>query len=89
MLNIDQIRRAPGEVAAALARRGEDTDFAALLRLDEERRAAVTERDNLRATHNQLSREFGQLMAASRSGGGESGTAGGAAGGDAVGQRPG
>ena len=71
MLNIDQIRRAPEEVAAALARRGEDTDFAELLRLDEERRAAVTERDNLRATHNQLSREFGQFMAASRSGGGD------------------
>ena len=71
MLNIDQIRRAPEEVAAALARRGEDADLAGLLRLDEERRAAVTERDNLRATHNQLSREFGQLMAASRSGGGD------------------
>ena len=42
-----------------------------LLRLDQERRTAVTERDALRATHNQLSREFGQLMAAARSGGGD------------------
>ncbi|MDE2900789.1 MAG: serine--tRNA ligase [Chloroflexota bacterium] len=71
MLNIDQIRRSPGDVAAALARRGEDANFGELLRLDEDRRAAVTERDTLRATHNQLSREFGQLMAASRSGGGD------------------
>ncbi len=68
MLSIDLIRRAPDEVAAALARRGESADLSALLRLDEERRAAVTERDNLRATHNQMSREFGRLMAASRSG---------------------
>ena len=71
MLNIDHIRRAPDEVAAALARRGEDPDLDNLLRLDQERRVAVTERDDLRATHNQLSREFGQLMAASRSGGGD------------------
>ena len=71
MLNIDHIRRAPDEVAAALARRGEEPDLATLLRLDQERRVAVTERDDLRATHNQLSREFGQLMAASRSGGGD------------------
>ena len=71
MLNIDQIRRTPDEVAAALARRGEEPDFVELLRLDEERRAAITGRDTLRATHNQLSREFGQLMAASRSGGGD------------------
>ena len=71
MLSIDLIRRAPDEVAAALARRGESADLSALLRLDEERRAAVTERDNLRATHNQISREFGQLMAASRSGNGD------------------
>ena len=71
MLNIDHIRRAPDEVAAALARRGEEPDLDTLLRLDQERRTAVTERDALRATHNQLSREFGQLMAASRSGGGD------------------
>ena len=71
MLNIDHIRRAPHEVAEGLARRGEDPDLATLLRLDQERRVAVTERDALRATHNQLSREFGQLMAASRSGGGD------------------
>ena len=68
MLSLDHIRRSPEGVAAALARRGEDPDLPALLRLDEERRAAVTERDNLRAEHNQLSREFGQLMAASRRG---------------------
>ena len=71
MLNLDDIRRAPEEVAAALARRGEAPDLASLLRLDEGRRAAVTERDSLRAKHNQLSREFGQLMGAARSGGGD------------------
>ena len=71
MLNIDHIRRAPDEVAAAFARRGEEPDLDTLLRLDQERRTAVTERDALRATYNQLSREFGQLMAASRSGGGD------------------
>ena len=71
MLNIDHIRRAPDEVAAALARRGEEPNLDTLLRLDQERRTGVTERDALRAIHNQLSREFGQLMVASRSGGGD------------------
>ena len=34
MLNIEHIRRSPDEVAAALARRGEDADLAELLLLE-------------------------------------------------------
>ena len=71
MLNIEQIRRSPDEVARALTRRGEEVDIHELVGQDLVRRAAVTARDAARAYHNQLSREFGQLMAASRGGGGD------------------
>ena len=68
MLSIELIRRDPDLVAAALARRGEETALPELLELDASRRTKVTERDELRATHNEMSREFGQLMAASNQG---------------------
>ena len=73
MLSIDLIRREPELVAAALARRGEDTALPELLELDASRRTMITERDALRATHNEMSREFGKLMAASKQGGGPAG----------------
>ena len=69
MLSIDLIRREPEQVAAALARRGEDTALPELLELDSRRRTLITERDGLRAEHNEMSREFGKLMAASKQGG--------------------
>ena len=68
MLSIELIRRDPDLVAAALARRGEETALPELLELDAGRRTKVTERDELRATHNEMSREFGQLMASSKQG---------------------
>ncbi len=68
MLSIELIRRDPDLVAAALARRGEETALPELLELDASRRTKVTERDELRATHNEMSKEFGQLMAASKQG---------------------
>ena len=71
MLSIDLIRREPDQVAAALARRGEAVDIHDLVGKDLVRRSAVTARDIHRARHNELSREFGQFMAASRSGGGD------------------
>jgi seryl-tRNA synthetase len=66
MLSIELIRRDPELVAAGLARRGEETTLAQLIDLDASRRVWVTDRDLLRATHNEMSREFGKLMAASK-----------------------
>lgn len=68
MLSIDLIRREPDLVTAALARRGEETSIPELLEQDSSRRILVTKRDELRATHNEMSREFGKLMAESKKG---------------------
>ena len=68
MLSIELIRQNPELVAAGLARRGEETALAELIDLDASRRVWVTNRDELRATHNEMSKEFGQLMAASKQG---------------------
>ena len=68
MLSIDLIRREPDLVTAALARRGEESSIPELLEQDSSRRTLVTKRDELRATHNEMSREFGKLMAESKKG---------------------
>ena len=68
MLSIDLIRREPDLVTAALARRGEESSIPELLEQDLSRRTLVTKRDELRATHNEMSREFGKLMAESKKG---------------------
>ena len=68
MLSIDLIRREPDLVTAALARRGEEAGIPELLEQDLSRRTLVTKRDELRATHNEMSREFGKLMAESKKG---------------------
>ena len=68
MLSIDLIRREPDLVTAALARRGEESSIPELLEQDLSRRTMVTKRDELRATHNEMSREFGKLMAESKKG---------------------
>ena len=68
MLSIDLIRREPDLVTAALARRGEESSIPELLEQDFSRRTLVTKRDELRATHNEMSREFGKLMAESKKG---------------------
>ena len=61
MLSLEQIRREPEVVRAALARRGEDAPLDRVVDLDAQRRTLVTERDSLRAQHNDLSKRFGQL----------------------------
>ena len=60
MISIDLIRRNPELVAAAGRRRGEDIPVERILELDTQRRAAIAERDNLRALRNRVSRELGQ-----------------------------
>jgi seryl-tRNA synthetase len=61
VLSIEQIRREPEAVRLALARRGEDAPLEPVLELDARRRTLVTERDTLRAQHNDLSKRFGQI----------------------------
>jgi seryl-tRNA synthetase len=62
MLDLRTVRGDPDRVKAALARRGRSYDAAvdALLAADEERRAAVTESDALKAVRNDVSREIGE-----------------------------
>ena len=60
MLDIRRIREEPDAVAAALARRGADPELVEeAVRLDERRRALITEGDELRAVQKQRSREIG------------------------------
>ncbi len=63
MLDLRLIRDEPDRVRTALARRGDaslDGVVDRLLELDRERRAAVTEGDELRARRNEVSREIGE-----------------------------
>ncbi len=60
MLDIRRIREDTDAVAAALTRRGVDrSQVDEALRLDEQRRALITEGDELRAVQKQRSREIG------------------------------
>jgi seryl-tRNA synthetase len=63
MLDIRMIRERPDEVRAALARRGGGVEQVVdeILRLDERRRALVSEADNLRAERNRVSKEIGRI----------------------------
>jgi seryl-tRNA synthetase len=64
MLDLRLIRTSPDVVREALARRGDpgsDSVVAELLGLDEERREAITEGDELRASRNEVSRKIGQI----------------------------
>jgi len=62
MLDLRAVRGDPDRVKAALARRGGDFGPVVddLLAHDEERRAAVSEADNLKAVRNEVSREIGE-----------------------------
>jgi seryl-tRNA synthetase len=63
MLNIDLIRRDPDVVRRSLSRRQDDPDIVErIVRLDEERRTAVTEADTLRASRNDASKTIGAMM---------------------------
>ena len=60
MLSIEHIREHPDEVRLALQTRGEDDSITEVLELDSQIRAAITERDDLNAERNQVSKELGQ-----------------------------
>ena len=61
MLSIELIRNEADAVRAALVRRAEDDDcLDQILLLDAQRRAAITQGDELRARRNQVSRAIGQ-----------------------------
>ena len=60
MLSIEHIRENPDEVRLALQTRGEDDSITEVLELDSQIRAAITERDDLNAERNRVSRELGQ-----------------------------
>ena len=60
MLSIEHIREHPDEVRASLKTRGEEDSITAVLELDAQIRSAITERDDLNAERNRVSRELGQ-----------------------------
>ncbi|MEE3246441.1 MAG: serine--tRNA ligase, partial [Chloroflexota bacterium] len=60
MLSIEHIREHPDEVRASLKTRGEEDSITEVLELDAQIRAAITERDDLNAERNRVSRELGQ-----------------------------
>jgi len=60
MLSIEHIREHPDEVRRALQTRGEDDSITKVLELDAQIRAAITQRDDLNAERNRVSKEIGQ-----------------------------
>ena len=63
MLNIDLIRRDPDVLRRSLSRRQEDPAIVdRVVRLDEERRTAITEAGTLRASRNDASKAIGEMM---------------------------
>jgi len=69
MLALDLFRQEPETVRQALRARGEDPALVdRILDLDARRRALVTERDRLRAQHNEASRHIGEVLARLRRG---------------------
>ncbi|MBN2582783.1 MAG: serine--tRNA ligase [Planctomycetes bacterium] len=63
MLDLNVIRNEPDRVAAGLKRRGGGYNLDAIRKLDEDRRALITEGDELRSRRNVVSKEVGQLKA--------------------------
>jgi seryl-tRNA synthetase len=64
MLDIKLIRENPDFVRDGLATRNSPVDIAEVLALDERRRAAITEADQLKNTRNDVSRQIGVLKKA-------------------------
>jgi seryl-tRNA synthetase len=60
LLDIKLIRTETERVATALRKRLPEVDFSEILRLDEERRALITQVETLRAKRNELSKSIGQ-----------------------------
>ncbi len=61
MLSLQFIRQNPDLVRESLAKRGEDADLDAILRLDEERRRLLQEVEGLRARRKQATKDIGQM----------------------------
>lgn len=61
MLDIKFIRENPELVKAGLKTRHSSVDVAAILELDERRRAAITEGDRLKNARNEVSKKIGEL----------------------------
>ncbi|MGD8603098.1 MAG: serine--tRNA ligase [Anaerolineales bacterium] len=61
MLDIQKIRQNPKEVVLALSRRMEDPPIDQLVKLDEQRRALLTEVEQLKAERNTVSKEIGKM----------------------------
>ncbi|MFZ2586959.1 MAG: serine--tRNA ligase [Alphaproteobacteria bacterium] len=64
MLDIKLIRENPAMLDAQLARRNQPAQAAALVRLDEQRRALQTRQQEVQAKRNTLSKKVGELKAA-------------------------
>ncbi len=62
MLDIEEIRRAPKEIAERLATRGEEVDIERVLALDAERRRLLTELQQLQARRNETSKAIAAAM---------------------------
>ena len=66
MLSIEHIREHPDEVRRALRTRGEDDPITEVLELDSQIRATITQRDDLNAERNRVSKELGQARSQGR-----------------------
>ncbi|MGD9611671.1 MAG: serine--tRNA ligase [Kiritimatiellia bacterium] len=64
MLDVKLIRENPELVRAGLKTRHSPVDVSAVLELDERRRAAITEADQLKASRNEVSKKIGELKKA-------------------------
>ncbi|MCI0830555.1 MAG: serine--tRNA ligase, partial [Chloroflexi bacterium] len=71
MLSIEHIRENPDEVRRALQTRGEDDHITEVLELDSQIRAAITQRDELNAQRNRVSKEIGQARSQGQEASGE------------------
>jgi seryl-tRNA synthetase len=60
MQDLQEIRAHPDQVRAALARRGIEPPIETLLALDSDRRALLTQAEQLKAERNRVSKEIGQ-----------------------------
>ena len=63
MLDLNVIRSEPEQVATGLGRRGGGHTLDTILKIDENRRALITESDELRNRRNVVSKEVGRLKA--------------------------
>ena len=61
MLDLNRIRNNPQEVVDALARKGHTVDFSEVLKWDDERKALITEIEQLKAKKNKVSAERNML----------------------------